>query len=152
MFRKALDSDSPPRVLDGVPQLLQDLEEQQIPIALYTGESFSSVDAVLQKGQLSRYFPRNVRACASDEIPDRTGLLRLCVEKAKAEYRTDFSNRQIFVFDDSVRGLQAGKELGLVTVGVATGPQGYESLEKEKPDHLFRDLSDYRKVLDIISG
>ena len=65
--------------------------------------------------------------------------------------KKEFSPQDIVVIGDNIRDVQAGQAIGAVTVAVASGPMSYEDLSASKPDHLFRDFSDTRAVLKVLT-
>ncbi len=141
------------RVLPGIPELLKGLKDSGVAISIATGDSERTIDALLRKAKLNDYFENELKVYASIEPPitSRQELVQRAIELAEGKYRR-FGNGEIFLFDDSTKGLSAGKELGLVTVGVGTGPEGYEKMLEASPDFAFKDFSNYREVIDIVLG
>ena len=136
-------------VLPGVQELLEALHRNEVPFGIYTGDSFRTVDALLKKAGLETYFPQDMRSCGSNETPDRTELLASAIQKAERKYGMNFSKSYIYVVDDSWRGIKAAEILGIKSVGVAGDPRRFERYGTN-PTYFFADLSDYKRVLDII--
>lgn len=149
-FARALEI-KPPRVLPGVVELLELLSKSGFVLALYTGHSKKSIKIILKKTGLERFFPDRLIICASRPKPiaDRKALLKDAIKKAEAMFG-GFPKKSVFVFDDSGKGVQAGKDLGIVTVGVGTGPEPFEKIIKSKPTFLFKDFSSPEIVVETI--
>jgi len=54
------------------------------------------------------------------------------------------------IIGDSVHDVECGIQLNALTIAVATGFHSELDLLSKKPDYLFKNLEDYRKVLKII--
>ncbi len=134
-------------VLPGARALLAELKVRSHILALYTGDSPGIINSVFQATGLGSYFASVVHGA---EAETRGGLLRLAVARGEALARRSFGGREVVVIGDSVRDIDAGKEIGAVTVAVATGFHTQEMLGKHDPDYVFKDLSNYRQVLAAI--
>lgn len=133
-------------VLPGIPELLRELKLKGVALALYTGDSEAAIDAILKKAGLNGYFDPDLRAFGSRDPPvsSRKTLLEEVLEKSRQKHG---EIPKIFLFDDSEKGIAAGNELGLVTIGVETGPEG-ENVANAR--YVFPDFSDYQRVLEIV--
>ncbi len=134
-------------VLPGARALLAELRVRGHILVLYTGDSPGIVTGVLQATGLKSYFAAIVHGA---EAETRIGLLKLAVARGEAMANRSFRGREVVVIGDSVRDVNAGKEYGAVTIAVATGFHTPEMLGARDPDYLFKDLSNYRKVLAAI--
>lgn len=139
------------RILPGVRWLLRGLRKNRIPVALISGESKATLDALVKKAGLGIYFPEDMRSYG-EEAGNRVELVRLAIERAENK-RGQFTKNKIYLLDDSARGLKAGNSLGIRTIGIASGPTKNEELAFVKPTYLFKDLKNhrYREVLKIIT-
>lgn len=140
------------RILPGARGLFCGLKRNGVQLALISGESRATLDALVRKAELGIYFPEGMRSCG-DEAGDRIELVRLAIERAEDKHG-QFPKGGIYLLDDSVRGLKAGNSLGIVTIGVASGPTKYGELASAKPTYLFENLRNrrYREVLKTIIG
>ncbi len=63
-----------------------------------------------------------------------------------------YDRREIFLIGDSPSDVEAGKANGINTVAVATGRCDVETLLALHPTHVFQDLSDTGRVLEVLLG
>jgi phosphoglycolate phosphatase-like HAD superfamily hydrolase len=134
-------------VLPGVKKLLEELSKTGNLIVLYTGDSAGIVDLVLKATDLGEYFKFSVYGT---EAETRVGMVRLAVKKAENVTGKKFKGKDIVIIGDSIRDVESGKQLNATTIAVATGFHSEEQLSASKPDYLFRNLRNYRKVLQAI--
>jgi phosphoglycolate phosphatase len=135
-------------VLPGVRRLLEELAKTDNFVVLYTGDSAGIVALVLKATGLGKYFRF---AVYGTDAPTRVGMVRLAVEKAESITDKKFSDKDIVIIGDSLRDVNSGKQIGAVTIAVATGFHSKEKLSASKPDYLFKSLKSYRKVLQAIA-
>lgn len=144
-FDKIVDGDKI-IVLEGVQELLEELNKNNILMGLVTGNLEPIARGKLKKVSLDRYF--KVGGFGSDDI-NRTNLVKLAIKRAEENF--DFrSNNNVFLFGDAPQDMKAGKEAGVKTVGVTTGIYSKEQLENVDADFIFENLKDTNKVLKII--
>ena len=146
-FGEKLPRDTSNHVLPGVRKLLEELSRTDNFIVLYTGGSAGIVDLVLKATDLGEYFKFSVYGT---EAETRVGMVRLAVEKAENVTGKKFKGKDIVIIGDSIRDVESGKQLNATTIAVATGFHSEEQLSASKPDYLFRNLRNYRKVLQAI--
>ena len=85
------------------------------------------------------------------DAEDRPVVLRIGSERGQALAGRKMDPRDVTVIGDNIRDVQSGKAIGAVTIAVASGPMSYDELAKAEPDYLFHDLSDTRKVMDVLT-
>ncbi len=146
-FSENLAKDGADHLLPGVKELLEALYVDDCIIALYTGDSRRVSESMLQSTDLDEYFQVTVYGT---EAPSRADMIRLAVERAESLTGEMFSGRDIVVIGDSVRDVRAGKEVGALTIAVATGFHSQEQLKEAEPDHLFSDLGDCAEVFGAV--
>ena len=142
----------PPKVLSGIQELLELLVQKNFVIVLYSGDSKKTLAAILEKTGLKKYFSRELIISASSRKrpeADRKKLLAEAIRTAEKEFGR-FSRENVFLFDDSARGVQAGKELGIVTVAVGTGPEGTRNLREAGPSFLFQNFRNPKRAVEKI--
>ncbi len=133
-------------VLEGVRELLEELEKNNILMGLVTGNSEFIARSKLKKVGLDKYF--KVGGFGSEEV-DRTKLVKIAIQKAGEGFGFKF-NDDVFIFGDTPRDVKAGKEAGVKTVCVCTGIYSEGQLEETGADFVLPDLRDKQKILKII--
>jgi beta-phosphoglucomutase-like phosphatase (HAD superfamily) len=146
-FSNNLPADAEKHILPGARQLLSELFNTDHITALYTGGSPRIVTSVFRVTGLGKYF----KFCLyGTEVKTRADMVRLAVSKATEMTGHDFKNKEIVVIGDSVRDIECGKLFNALTIAVATGFHTRAQLLAAKPDYLFTDLRDYKKILAAI--
>jgi phosphoglycolate phosphatase-like HAD superfamily hydrolase len=134
-------------ILPGAEKLLKQLSETENLIVLYTGDSPEIVNKVLISTGLSKYFAFSVYGT---EVKTRVDMVKLAIEKAESLTGHSYRDKNVVIIGDSIRDIQCGKEVNALTIAVATGFHSEAELLSENPDHLFKSLSDYSKILTAI--
>jgi len=146
-FARRLTPDSI-RPKPGVPQLLARLSrEPGVTLGLLTGNLERGARMKLEPPGFNPYFPFG--AFGSDS-PDRYSLPAIALERAQAHTGRDFKGKAIVIVGDSVHDVACGRNLGVRSIAVATGPTPAERLAAEKPDTLFSDFSNVPAVVEAI--
>ena len=147
IFGEKLPRDTSNHVLPGVRRLLEELAKTDNFVVLYTGDSAGIVQRVLKATDLGRYF----RFCVyGTEAETRVGMVRLAVSKAENITHKKFRGKDIVIIGDSIRDVESGRQVNATTIAVATGFHSEEQLSVGGPDYMFRNLRNYRKVLQAI--
>lgn len=146
-FVENVPQDASRYVLPGVKELLEGLSRRGHMIVLYTGDSARVASKALAATSLAKYF----RFCLyGTEVQARADMIGIAIERAGRLAGKPFRGKDVIVIGDSVRDVDAGKQFQTLTIAIATGTHSPEELSQRQPDYLFKDLSDYRRVLDII--
>lgn len=148
IFGEKLAQEAPDHVLPGVRKLLEELAKTDNFVVLYTGDSAGIVDRVLKATGLGKYFRF---AVYGTDAPTRVGMVRLAVGRAESIAGKKFSDKDVVIIGDSLRDVNSGKQLGAMTIAVATGFHSEAALRASEPDYFFKDLKNYRKVLRAIT-
>ncbi len=82
----------------------------------------------------------------SDDVPNRKPDPEPLIECAK---RLDVNPSKCVYVGDTRTDMQAGKAAGMRTVGVLTGFDDYDALNKEMPDAIIDGIEDLMKVIAI---
>jgi phosphoglycolate phosphatase len=136
-------------VLPGVEQLLAQLTKTADIIMLYTGDSKAIVEAVFKTTGLGKYF----RDCFyGTDVDKRADMVTLALKRAKDVSGKDFSGKDIVIIGDSLRDIEVSKQFGAMMISVATGVYSEDELRKSGADYVFKDLSDYKKVINAINA
>jgi phosphoglycolate phosphatase-like HAD superfamily hydrolase len=146
-FSANLALDGADHVLPGVKELLDALYRDDCIIALYTGDSPGVGERMLAAADLDEHFQVTVYGT---EAPTRADMIRLAIDRGEKLTGQKFSARDVVIIGDSVRDVQAGREIGVVTIAVVTGFHSRDELADAGPDYLFEDLSSCRDVLRAI--
>jgi phosphoglycolate phosphatase-like HAD superfamily hydrolase len=147
IFGEKLPRDTSNHILPGARRLLEELSKTENFVVLYTGDSAGIVDRVLSATGLGKYFRFSVHGT---EAENRVGMVKLAVERAENIAGRKFRGKDVVIIGDSVRDVESGKQLNATTIAVATGFHSEEQLSASRPDYLFRNLKNYRKVLQAI--
>lgn len=132
-------------VFDGVIDILDELENKGVLLGLLTG----NVEEIAKSkiGNLTRYF--RLGGFGSDD-PNRTNLIRIAIKRAEENFNFIFDDN-VFIFDDSLRGIKAGNSAGIKTVGVATGAFSKNQLKEAGADYTIENWKDKNSVLEILN-
>jgi len=133
-------------VLEGVRELLEELDKNNILMGLVTGNLEPIARSKLKKVGLNHYF--KVGGFGSDDI-NRTNLVKIAIKRAKKNFDSK-PNNNVFLFGDAPREIKAGKEVGVKTIGVTTGIYSKEQLKNAGADFIFENLKDTNEILKII--
>lgn len=129
------------KVLDGTFELLKELKNRNIKIALATNRSKFSVIPILKETELEKFF--DVFLCADDVKnlkPDPEMVLKI-VEKF------NFDKRDAFYVGDMDIDYQTGLNAGIDTYIVLTGVCKREDFRKYGNTEIFENLSQLKKFL-----
>jgi phosphoglycolate phosphatase len=139
-----------PELLPGVPDILTITEQKEhIYNALGTGNLERGARMKLEWFGLNRFFPVG----GFCEAPvERFRVLEDAIQKAEAYYGIDFEPERVIVVGDTVKDIEAARQIGVRVAAVATGGSDYAELAAAEPDLLLRDLRDARPLLALAEG
>jgi phosphoglycolate phosphatase len=146
-FRESLPEEPEKYVLPGVRPLLKKLSKTDHIVVLYTGDSRGIVNHVNRATGLGRYFRFFFYGT---EVTTREDMVKQAIKQAESIFDKNFHDRDIVIIGDSVRDVECGRFFNALIIAVATGDHSEEELSREGADYVFKDLSDYQKVLEII--
>ncbi|MBW2991411.1 HAD hydrolase-like protein [Candidatus Woesearchaeota archaeon] len=144
-FIKIIDK-YPVVTLDGAKQLLEELYKKKVLIGVVTGNLEPIAREKLKRVGFEKYI--KVGGYGSDNI-DRTELVRIAIKQAENNYGFK-TNHNVFLFGDTPHDIKAGKEAGVITIGVATGTYSKEKLKLAKADYVINSLSKINEIKRII--
>ncbi len=149
LFVEAIPQDGAKYVLPGARELLAELTADKHFIVLYTGGSRRIGESSLRITGLDKYF----RLCYyGTEVKARVDMVRKAIEQAGKMNSRIFQGRDVVVIGDSIRDVECGKEVKALMISVATGFHSRLQLQEEGADFVFDNLTDYRKIADIIKN
>ncbi len=132
----------------GIREALVELEKNDdYIIGLLTGNIEQGAMIKLEAFGLGTYF--EIGAYGNDDA-DRNMLLPIAREKLRKSRALDIDYRNCIVIGDTPRDIACAKPYGAYSIGVATGPYSYSSLEGAGADAVFCDLSDTAGFLNIV--
>ncbi len=134
-------------VLDGVKDLLEELENHEVLMGLVTGNLEPIAWSSLKKVGLDRYF--KLGGFGTDSI-NRTNLVRLAIKRAKENFGFNLSNNDVFLFGDAPQDMIAGKEAGARTIGITTGIYSEKQMKNSGADFVFSSMKRKEEILEII--
>jgi phosphoglycolate phosphatase len=119
-------------VLPGIIDILEQMHSRRdVLMGLATGNVESGARIKLQRGGLNRYFAFGGYGSDSE---DRTDLVCRAAEKAARHNGSAIEAVDTFVIGDTPRDIEAGKDAGFKTVGVATGQYSVDQLLRAGAD------------------
>lgn len=134
----------------GARDLLEALSrEPGVQLGLETGNFREAAFLKLRKFGLDIFFEEG--GFGGDWMT-RTEVVADAIAKCQALSGKVYDRRAIFLIGDSPSDVEAGKANGINTVAVATGRCDVETLLALHPTHVFEDLSDTEKVLQVLLG
>ena len=133
-------------LLDGVKELLSELESKGFIIGLVTGNLEPIARGKLKKAGINHYF--KVGGFGNEDI-NRVNLVKLAIKKSEERFGFKF-NKNVFLFGDTPQDVKSGKAAGATAIGVTTGIYSKEQLKEAGADYIFENLEDTNKILDIL--
>lgn len=141
-LHEEIETTSNYRILPGVLDILNSLSERSdVLLGLATGNVEAGARIKLERGNLNQYFAFGGFGSDS-EI--RSELVRCGAEKAAALSGSRLDPNDVFVIGDTPRDIEAGREAGFLTVGVATGKYSREELAAAGATVSISDLEQGR--------
>lgn len=153
-MRAVLAADGEPyEVLRGVPEILEETaKDARFVNALLTGNLSVAAEIKLESVGLWHYFAGAPNAFG-EVSHNRSDL---CVEAGKLfneRYDFEFSPQQFIVIGDTPNDIACARAFGAKVLAVETGRgQSRESLRENNPDFQIEDLSDTKRVLEILKN
>ena len=132
-------------LLEGVQQLLEELDKNNFKMGLVTGGSEDIARGKLKKAGINHYF--KVGGFGNDDI-DKADLVKLAVKRAQEKFNFNFDN--IFLFGDAPQDMKAGKEAGVKTIGATAGIYSEKELKGAGADFIVESLKDKDRILKEI--
>lgn len=124
---------------DGVVELLEYLKpNKEVQLALLTGNVRVTAYRKLAAVQLDDLFPFGAFGC---DHADRNRLPAIAARRALEYCGRTFTGEDIVIIGDSVHDITCGREIGALSVAVATGFTSYQHLKSANPHVLLQDLT-----------
>ena len=126
------------KVLPGAEQLLSRLSEAGVILGLVSGAMEGAARTKLMPANFNRFF---IFGAYGSDSPDRPELTRIGIEKA-ARLHGGLNPAEVFVVGDTPRDIDAARQAGAVSVGVATGHYTTAELAAAGAGHVLNSLED----------
>jgi len=147
-LEEELRAEKKARLYPGVKELLDTLNESgEVVLGVLTGNIRDGARLKLEHFGLWKYF--SVGSYGSDSCR-RNDLPGIALERVRSETGREFSGKDVVIIGDTFDDIRASREINSKSLIVATGFFPYEELLKEKPDYIFRDLSNTSEVVEAI--
>jgi phosphoglycolate phosphatase-like HAD superfamily hydrolase len=135
-------------VKPGIAALLERLAATPgVTLALLTGNLEKGARMKLAPPDFNRFFPFG--AFGSDSA-DRYQLPAIALDRASAHTGRRYQGKSVVIVGDSVHDIACGREIGVRSVAVATGPTAAETLASEIPDALLESFADEERAFQAI--
>lgn len=131
-------------VLPGIAEILRELSVRSDAIVgLATGNIEPGARIKLHRGDLNRYFAFGGFGSDSES---RVALVRRAADRASRSHGREIDAEDIFVIGDTPRDVEAGRQAGFRTVGVATGRYSVDDLRQSGAECVITDFDQGRDV------
>ncbi len=134
----------------GAKELLETLKEADgIKVGVLTGNSEDRAWLKLEKAGLKGYFKFGV---FSNDAETREDLFQVALEKAVKAFGMKFRPEDTWIIGDTLRDVSTAVKNGARCIAVTTGPFKERDLLGEGADFVLEDLTDYKRIVNIILG
>ncbi|WP_027398638.1 HAD family hydrolase [Anaerovorax odorimutans] len=146
-LKNVLSKNKQIKVLPGIWEILDYIDESDYCYnALLTSNLRIGAETKLESVGLNKYFKVGG---FGDEYGEKWDAAKKAVKEAEKYFGVEFENKNIYLIGDGVYDIETSKRNNIKSIGVATGWMDYDILKSHEPDYLFKDLSDYNKIIDI---
>jgi len=128
--------------IHGTLEVLKELSRKGIPVGVATSAWGEEVIVVLRKFNLDKFIKVVIRRGDVTRNKPAPDVLLKCAEKL------GFPPEECLYVGDSPIDVKTGKAAGTPTIAVLTGVGDYESLSKEKPLKIVKDIKELLNYLD----
>jgi phosphoglycolate phosphatase len=146
VFRELTKKMNIPQI-PNVEQFIKKALAEGIFIGILTGNTRDIAKVKLKKSGLLKYFKFGAYG---DRIMDRNKLVPIAIKNARKATGIDFRKENVFVIGDTIRDIRCAKAGGVRSIAVSTGEETFQKLKKAKPDYLFNNFNDVKKLVNII--
>lgn len=137
----------PIELLEGVPDTLNVLYQNEILMGLTTGNIKSVAWAKTENTGIRKYFSLGG---FGDEAYDRTQMLRLTMNRAIKKF--NLSSNDIFIHvGDSVKDIISAIKVGFIPIGVTTGHYNKKQLKEAGALHVVQNLKEILPIINEIT-
>ena len=127
---------------EGIPSLLKEMKEAGKKIYLATSKPEEFAVRILEHFQLLDFFDQVFGATMDEKgRVEKLDVLSFALKQSGADPKDSF------MIGDRKYDMEAGKKLGLSTIGVLYGYGGKEELEKARADFICENVSELKEIL-----
>jgi phosphoglycolate phosphatase len=119
--------------------------------SVLTGSSKPNAVLKLHAFGLDKYVDLGVGGYGSEAYPKGT-LLRVARQRAEEKYGASFAGAATIYIADSPRDVEAAKVAGARSVAVASGRASTAELRDTGADFVLPDLTDTRRLIEIVTS
>lgn len=125
-------------IFRGIKTTLEDIEKNNIKIALLTSNNKKSVEKFFKKYKLTDFF---------EEVHYRSGLFskHLIINRIIKKFKLRKS--EVIMIGDEIRDIEAAQKSEIKMIAVAWGYNTQEALKKHNPDYLITKPSQIKEIL-----
>lgn len=127
------------RVFDGVEETLTRLSGAGVILGVVSGAMEGAARTKMMPGNLNRFF---IFGAYGSDSPDRAELTRLAIAKAGRLHGRNLDREEVLVVGDTPRDIEATKQAGGTSVGVATGHYSEEQLQEAGGVFVLKSLQE----------
>jgi phosphoglycolate phosphatase len=139
------------RVLPGAREILAALAEApEIVQSVLSGNLRAVSAAKLNTFDLDNYLDLDVGAYGDDDR-DRPALVAIAQARASQRYGTSFARANTVIIGDSTHDINAGRQGGARSIGVASGSDSAEALREAGAEAVWLDLTDTEGIRAALS-
>lgn len=135
--------------LEGAVELVKELNRRKYLLGLFTGNLESIARGKLERAGLENYF--KFGGFGSDALT-KNGIARIVMQRAQDKFNFSLDQDKAFLFGDSPYEIKAGREVGITSIGVATGKYSCEHLQSAGADYVFPDLKDTQGIISVLEN
>lgn len=131
------------KLIPGVPEIMNGLSAREIPIGVVTSSHVRSLEIKLlplKRAGVDRLIDVIITIEDTVERKPAPGPLSECAR------RMGVSREKSVYIGDSYVDLRAGKAAGMMTIGVLTGMDDFETLDREAPDLIVNSVLDLKDM------
>ena len=148
VFLNIIGNDRSIRLLDGVRDLIREMDQRGFLLGLVTGNIKQIARGKLVKFGLWHYFKVGGFGC---DHPERAALVNYAVQRAENNFNFT-REHNVFLFGDTANDIDAGKTAGVFTFGVATGSCSPKDLAEAGATYVLDNLKDTGRIIDLINS
>lgn len=132
----------------GSRDFLYELLKNGCVVVTGTGTSRVISQEILKFTGFNIYFEAGAYGCEGE---DRTAVFRLALQRGIDLVGRPFdpSFDDVYVVDDSIKGIEAARAIGARSIAVRSGRQK-DQLAQHKPNAIFESVAEYQRIIDYI--
>lgn len=141
------ENETKAEALPGASELLEDIYEKNIPIAVLTGNLEVIGWKKLEQIGLKKFI---TTGAFGNMALKRSDLIPIVLEKLQLEYDEQIQRSNLVIVGDTPLDIRCAKEGKIYSIGVATGKYSKEELLKEGADLVVDSMLQKKELLDFL--